>query len=105
MRVLVSILVALSLTGCTSDWKKAEKSAQDFAKNVEGATGNVTCTHADTDKDGYCGCTIFVKGGDPLSVDCGCPTFCLWNCPDGCKMTENIKMRGAGNRTTRVNVR
>lgn len=84
MSKLIAIALALAFAGCKADTAAANKSAQEYMKNVPGATG-YECTASDSDRDGYCSCTIFRKDQDPLPVTCGCERFCVWNCADGCK--------------------
>lgn len=86
--------------GCSSDWQKAEAEAKKFAANIEGATGKVSCAKQDTDGDGYCGCTVFMKGGGMTSIDCGCAKWGLLKA-EGCKLVDNVKVKGG----SRTNVR
>lgn len=88
--LLILILVAV---GCGSDWQRAEKDAKEYASKVPHATGKVACTKQDTDGDGYCGCSVFMKNGDVLPIECGCKKYCLW-CPEGCKQVDTYKMGG-----------
>lgn len=78
----LTLLVACS----TADIGRARKYAEDFAKNVDGATG-VDCNDSDSDNDGYVSCTVFRKGMDPLPLSCGAERFCVFNCASGCKVT------------------
>jgi len=91
-RLFVSLLVLL-LLGCGSDWQRAEKDAKEYASNVPHATGKVACTKQDTDGDGYCACTVFMKRGDVLPIECGCKKYGIW-CPEGCKQVDNYKATG-----------
>jgi prepilin-type N-terminal cleavage/methylation domain-containing protein len=85
--IIGATLAGTLLGGCSADWQKAEAEAKKFAENVPGATGKVTCSKKDTDRDGYCGCTVFRKEQVPLAIDCGCEKHCL-NCAEGCKMVN-----------------
>jgi outer membrane murein-binding lipoprotein Lpp len=100
--IIVVVVGGAFLSGCSSDWQKAETAAKEFASKVNGATGEVQCAKKDTDKDGYCGCTVFMKKGNPMAIDCGCQKFC-WNCAEGCKivnpgkgMRVNVRNYGGG---------
>lgn len=93
---ILGIIVA-GVGGCESDWKKAEASAREFVKNVPGSTGSVSCTHKDTDGDGYCGCSIFKENGDIIRIDCGCEKYCFV-CAEGCKLVEQFKSGKTNNR-------
>ena len=75
------------LSGCGSDWQKAETAAKEFAGKVPGSTGQIQCAKKDTDRDGYCGCTVFMKDATPMAIDCGCEKFCF-NCAEGCRMVN-----------------
>ena len=86
-------------TGCGSDWKKAEVAAKEFAQNIPNTTGKVSCTKQDTDNDGYCNCSLFLKDGPPMSVECGCQKLCIFTCADGCKVVDTVKFRGKGRRS------
>lgn len=91
--VIVGILAAVvfSRTCDTSKPEEAQRAADDFARHVPGATG-ATCTQTDTDGDGYCGCTVFVKDAPPVAIECGCEGWCI-KCARGCKVVETVKFQ------------
>lgn len=93
----------LVLSQCQYDWRKAQKAAEQFASQVPGATGKASCTHTDSDGDGYCACTVFRKDGSVLRVDCGCEKYCLI-CTEGCKVVEGVKVQG-GRKITNIKLR
>jgi hypothetical protein len=100
-KVILSLLfVCFLFGGCASDWRKAEASAREYASKVPNATGDVSCTRQDTDGDGYCGCTIFMKSGTERKVECGCEDFCLL-CAEGCKPVDSVKIIGSGSSRSR----
>ncbi len=81
--IIISMIIG-TLSGCRADHEKAVKAANEYKANIPGATG-VSCVATDSDKDGYCSCTIFRGESDPLAVECGCQSWCWINCTAGCK--------------------
>lgn len=65
----VSIGLTLCLTGC-NDYEKAEAAAGDYAQKLPGATGHVNCVPRDSDGDGYVSCSVFLKKGPPIGIEC-----------------------------------
>lgn len=104
MRTLILGLILL-LAACSSDWQKAERSAKEFAEKLAAATGKVSCTHQDTDDDGYCSCTVFMQDGSTMAIDCGCERLCLFRCAEGCKVVERLKGKGFDSRTTNIKIK
>ena len=109
MRSLITVALLGSsvalYVGCSADWQKAERSAKEFAAKLPGSTGDVECTKNDTDGDGYCSCSAFMKEKPIVTLDCDCRPYCLWgNCQGGCKVVNSVKMQGQPRNTT-VNVR
>ena len=103
--VVIIIGVVFHFGACNkSDHKKAEKSAVEFSKNLNNATGKVSCMRKDTDGDGYCGCSIFLKDGGILSVDCACDKYCF-SCNEGCKVVNTIKVKEQQKNTNNINLR
>lgn len=79
-----AVVLVSTVGGCRdADWQRAEKAAQDYAKNIGGATGKVSCMKMDSDGDGYCRCNVFRLKKDPLEIECGCDKYCIW-CKEGC---------------------
>jgi hypothetical protein len=87
-----NVIVALVfvLVGCSNDWQKAEQSASEYVKKMPGATGEVDCAHKDSDSDGYCSCSAFMKDGSIQPLECGCEKYCI-NCAEGCKIQLPFK--------------
>ena len=81
------VAIIYFVVGRVSDEKKAKKAAQEYASKLENATGEVLCTSRDTDGDGYCSCSIFLKGGGTKDLECGCNMFA-----SGCKPAKLMKM-------------
>lgn len=85
---------ATVFSGCVeSDWRKAEKDAKEFASKIPNSTGDVSCAHRDTDQDGYCACSAFMKDGSVQPLECGCNRICLF-CVEGCKVPNQLKVKG-----------
>lgn len=95
--IVASAIFGMSM-GCKVDKVKAERLAAEFAKNIPGATGKVSCMGRDSDGDGYCRCNIFKTDGIQVA-DCDCQKFCFCECSDDCSPIEVIK--GAGGKGTR----
>ncbi len=93
--VLLGFVVIGTLTALNAckenDWQAAESSAKEFATKLPNATGDVSCAHKDTDGDGYCSCTAFLKDGSVQPLDCGCDIYCI-RCAEGCKIQVPFKM-------------
>lgn len=95
-KLLIAMFLALVVPACAkADPEKAEAAAREFAQNYPDFSGNVACTKADTDGDGYVTCTAFMKNGDEKRLECGAERFCIFNCARGCKPVESLKL-GAG---------
>lgn len=75
MIIILAWAVTLSVAsyGCmkANDWQAAETDGTGFAKKLDPAA-TVSCAHLDSDSNGYCSCTAFVKG-KALALECGCP--------------------------------
>lgn len=81
------LALTLTLASCTfADVEKAKRFAQDFSKNIPGATG-VDCNDSDSDGDGYVSCTVFRGDKEPIAISCGAENYCACNCAKGCKLT------------------
>lgn len=93
MRIAITLSLALLASCSRTDSKEAESAARDFARNVPGTTG-VNCATSDSDGDGYVSCTIFRGTGEPMQVQCGSETLCVWNCARGCKYVPSMKVSG-----------
>lgn len=90
--VVIGIFAAVFIRACdTSKPEEAQRAAEDFARHIPDATGT-TCTKTDTDGDGYCGCTVFVKNAPPVAIECGCEGWCI-KCARGCKVVETVKFQ------------
>ena len=92
MKFAMVLLVAL-IVGCGSDWQRAERDAKEYASKLPGATGEVSCTKLDSDNDGYCACSVFMKDGKIVPIECGCERRCIW-CTEGCKQINTLKYKG-----------
>lgn len=97
-------LMAIMLTSAcysSSDWQTAERFAKEYAKKIPGSTGEIECSHRDTNKDGYCSCTVFMSQGEVTPIECGCPSTafgagCVSEQVTGCKMVVRGLMRIQG---------
>lgn len=89
----VVLICSWALGACQrTDFGKAQRSAEDYSKHIEGTT-SVLCAQTDTDGDGYVSCTVFrSKSEEPLQIQCGSERFCIWNCAEGCKYVPTMKM-------------
>jgi hypothetical protein len=88
--VLTLLLTVAALCSCKDNWQEAEQSAKEYVKKLPGATGEVECAHKDSDGDGYCSCSAFMKDGSITALDCGCERYC-YNCATGCKKQLQFK--------------
>ena len=95
MKGILVLLAAFALLGCQADWQKAEKAARSYGTKMGGMT-SVSCAKMDSDGDGYCSCSVFLKGGKIQPLECGCEKFCLI-CTEGCKVAMP-KMRTTNRR-------
>lgn len=94
MRTAITLALTLAAAACTrTDAAAADRAAKEFMTNIPEASG-FSCTRVDADGDGYCTCTIFRGVQPPMSIQCGCTRFCVWNCPEGCKVVEAVKFQG-----------
>lgn len=96
MNMIKMTLVSLiAVAACTqTDPQVANESAKEFARNIPNSTGT-NCVNSDSDGDGYCSCSVFRNGEPvPLTIQCGCERFCIWNCARGCKFVESVKVLG-----------
>lgn len=99
MRTLVLLLSLILVPACYTsyDWQEAERGAASFAAKIPGSTGQVECAHVDSDRDGYCSCTVFMGNGvAPQQLDCGCPSKepgagCTREQATGCKPFNPLK--------------
>lgn len=84
---------SILMIGCSASVpEEAKKSASEFVQNTPNAT-SFSCASVDSDGDGYCACTVFMRDSSPFRIDCGCQRFCVWNCARGCKIVEGFKVR------------
>lgn len=98
--LVLAMLSLVLLASCASDAAEATKAAKQFAANLPGSTGKVNCTAQDTDGDGYCSCTVFLKDR-VQNIECGCErrwAHCVFRCARGCKVVDTMKFRGKGRR-------
>lgn len=103
-RILLALCLLLSACYVEYDWKAAEQSAKMFAAKMPGTTGEVECARIDSDGDGYCSCTAFMKESEPRQLDCGCPNKaagkgCSKAQATGCKPfnpLKGINLQGQG---------
>ena len=97
MRFFLCVLLLCSACYQSFDWQEAERAAAATASKVEGATGQVDCAHVDSDQDGYCSCSVYMKNGAaPMQFDCGCPSKragagCTGEQATGCKPFNALK--------------
>lgn len=92
------LALALFLFACDAkhvDRRLPEDFARQFAGEIPGSTGRVQCMDRDTDGDGYCSCSVFMKDAPPVAVECGCDSWQVLFPPDGCRMAQ-FKVRGNG---------
>ncbi len=81
------LILVLALVACANTKpEEANRAAAEYVTRIPGAT-SFECAKQDTNSDGYCSCTVFRKDADPLSIECGCERWCIWNCARGCKYT------------------
>lgn len=83
----------LAIIACNrTDKAAADAAAKEFITHIDGAQ-SVLCAETDTDGDGYVSCTVFMKGEEPMQIQCGSETYCI-NCARGCKYEPALRLRG-----------
>lgn len=83
----------LAVIACNrTDKAAADAAAKEFITHIDGAQ-SVLCAETDTDGDGYVSCTVFMKGEEPMQIQCGSQAYCF-NCARGCKYEPSMKFRG-----------
>ena len=69
-----------------------ETTAKKFAAKIPGTTGDVDCILSDSDNDGYVSCTVFMKSGNPIAIECMSPWASRLHASSGCKMnTKHLR--------------
>jgi hypothetical protein len=88
-------ILLLTIVACESvDADKAQHFADEYAVKHFGSDATADCVRADTDRDGYVSCTVFVHGREPEQIQCGAEKWCVANCAEGCKFVPTVKLNG-----------